>query len=96
MTESPEEKARSAGYVEGRRRTLLNQLSQAISDLLALGAAKQEDPEIQIATLILERQETIAKLRDLCNEYGSNEWPENLHLADIIEYHLVRPMLEEG
>jgi hypothetical protein len=36
-----------------------------------------------------ERAEVITKLRDLCEEHGDNDWPDNLHLSDIIEKHLL-------
>ena len=40
------------------------------------------------AAWILEREDAIAQLRDLCEHFGDNEWSEDLHLADIIEKHL--------
>lgn len=27
-------------------------------------------------------------LRQVCDEFGDNDWPDNLHLADVIEKHL--------
>ena len=38
----------------------------------------------------IERNEAIATLRDVCEEYGDNDWPDSLHLSDIIEKHLRR------
>ena len=38
--------------------------------------------------LMLERKAAIAVLRSICDEHGDNDWPDNLHLADIIEKHL--------
>jgi hypothetical protein len=35
-----------------------------------------------------ERKEAIAKLREVCEEFGDNDWEDSLHLADIIEKHL--------
>lgn len=37
-----------------------------------------------------ERVAAIATLRIECAEYDDNDWPDNLHLADIIEKHLAR------
>jgi hypothetical protein len=37
---------------------------------------------------MIERQEAIEKLRELCDEFGDNDWPDELHLADVIEKHL--------
>lgn len=39
---------------------------------------------------IAEREAAIAALRRLCAAHGDNDWPESLHLADIIEKHLGR------
>ncbi len=38
----------------------------------------------------LERADAIAALRSICEAYGDNDWPDNLHLGDIIEKHLRR------
>jgi len=37
---------------------------------------------------IVEREGAVAKLRELCEEFGDNDWPTNLDLADVIEKHL--------
>ncbi len=37
-----------------------------------------------------ERTEAIAVLRQLCAEYGDNDWEDGLHVADIITKHLGR------
>ena len=37
---------------------------------------------------VVEREEAIAKLRELCEEHGDNDWENDLHLADIIEKHI--------
>jgi hypothetical protein len=38
----------------------------------------------------LERNAAVAMLRQVCDEHGDNDWPDNLHLADVIEKHLWR------
>ena len=88
MSDETVQEAHERGYVEGRRRTLLNQLTQALHDLIGLGTPR--DDLLQVAALTLERQETINKLREVCAAYGDNEWPDNLHLADVVEKHLAR------
>jgi hypothetical protein len=35
-----------------------------------------------------EREMTIVALRSLCAEFGDNDWPDDLHLADVVEKHL--------
>lgn len=42
------------------------------------------------AAWILEREAALRALRDICEHHGDNDWPEELHLADIIEKHLGR------
>lgn len=39
-----------------------------------------------------ERQETLQKLRLICNEFGDNTWPDNLYIPDIIEKFLLRSL----
>lgn len=36
----------------------------------------------------LERQRAIVTLRRICGNHGDNDWPDNLHLADVLEKHL--------
>lgn len=40
----------------------------------------------------IERADAILTLRRICAEEGDNDWPDDLHLSDIIEKHLVRGM----
>jgi hypothetical protein len=44
----------------------------------------------KLDAMIIQREEAIAALRSLCNERdgADNEWPNDLHLADIITKHL--------
>jgi len=39
---------------------------------------------------ISQRERTVAMLRMVCAEHGDNDWPDDLHLADVIEKHLAR------
>lgn len=62
---------------------------QAANDAMLrqlLREAKPGNPE----TWRLERNEAIATLRDVCEEYGDNDWPDDLNMSDIIEKHLRR------
>ncbi len=38
---------------------------------------------------ILEREAVIATLRGVCDRLGDNDWPDDLHLSDIINKHLI-------
>lgn len=57
-----------------------------------LGELGVNDAETQRAAWVAERQDVVNSLRSLCTEYGDNDWSDNLHLADVIEKHLVRPL----
>lgn len=43
---------------------------------------------------VSERQETIKSLRGLCKDFGDNDWPDDLHLADVIEKHLGKYLVD--
>jgi hypothetical protein len=73
-------------YIEGHRRALLGMLRHV------LGALDVYDPEAGAARWVIERQDTVAVLRRICAEIGDNEWPDDLHIGDVIEKHLVRHM----
>ncbi len=53
-----------------------------------------DSPESQKARWIVERENAIAKLRQLCKDFGDNDWPDDLHLGDIIEKHLADKLYE--
>jgi hypothetical protein len=38
--------------------------------------------------MVLEREATIAALRDLCAEHGDNDWEPTAHLADVVSKHV--------
>jgi predicted secreted protein len=48
------------------------------------------EPYDKIAELHAERLAAVIALRELCAEHGDNDWPDNLHLADVIEKHLAK------
>lgn len=86
MPETELEDARDAGYVEGQRRVYIEMLQAALRGL------GRDAPEWNAGRLLKEREEAIATLRGACEEFGDNEWPDDLHLSDIIEKHLWRNM----
>lgn len=69
-------------YEEGRRTAWRRILAECLRQLGYSGGDRQ------MVQLVLEREEAIAMLRDLCREFGDNEWTEDLNLADIIDKHL--------
>ena len=74
------ERAVDEAYMRGRR--------AALSEVL--GAIGREGVAPDVCALRSERLATINALRSLCEEFGDNDWPDNLHLADVIEKHLGR------
>lgn len=58
--------------------------------VLAASELGYDDPLAKAAALIGERADAIVALREVCSEFGRNDWPDNLHLADIIDKNLHR------
>lgn len=75
------------GYTDGVRSAGIVQLHQALKTVLGVSAGV--DAAVMFAKLALERQETIATLRRLLHDLGDDDWPDELHLSDIIEKHLL-------
>lgn len=71
-------------YIRGSRAAWLAMLGEC------LGQLGYDDPEVQRVKWVNERESTVAMLRMVCGDHGDNEWPDNLHLADVIEKHLAR------
>lgn len=71
-------------YERGSRAAWLSMLGECLRHL------GYDDQESQKAAWIKEREETVAALRSACDECGDNEWPYDLHLADVVKKHLVR------
>ena len=56
-------------------------------DLLQL--ALRNLPEAKPESYRMERLDTISWLRTRCELYGDNDWPDELHLIDILDKHLL-------
>lgn len=83
--ETPEQ-AHERGYIEGRQFSDLSRLREVLRSILGMGA--DDDPVVKLSQLATQRLEAVARLREACRRYGDNDWPDNLHLADVIEKHL--------
>jgi len=74
----------------------INEVYYAMGERLALVSMMREIirrlgyEHTKLDVMIIEREEAITSLRSLCNERdgADNEWPNDLHLADIITKHL--------
>ncbi len=75
-------------YIQGTRSAWTAMLHQCLKRL------GYDNPDIQRTSWILEREDVISQLRDLCSEFGDNDWDEELHLADVIKKHLGKYLLE--
>lgn len=71
-------------FINGERSTWRQILHFCLSGL------GYQDPEAKHAQWILERESAIRELRDICKEFGDNDWGADLNLADIIDKHLGR------
>lgn len=49
-----------------------------------------DDPAVGALKWVSEREAAVAALREVCRYHGDNDWPDSLHLADVIEKHLAR------
>jgi hypothetical protein len=71
-------------YERGKRAALLGVLRHVLQELGV------ESTEAGRARWVIERERIVAALRDVCDEYGDNEWSEGIGLDDVIEKHLRR------
>ena len=78
MTESEEK-----FYINGETEALKKMILYCQQKLKGFGVELASDEKFSS-----ERIEIIAILRMLCDDHGDNDWPENLHIADIIQKHL--------
>ena len=74
-------------YMRGQRAAWLSMLRKCLQELGA------DDPIAGQARWVLEREETVAMLRIVCEKHGDNEWDNELHLADVVDKHLDRHLL---
>ncbi len=77
-------------YMEGEGQALKEMIIYCQNKLRAFGIELKTKKEFD-----QERIETIALLRMHCDEYGDNDWDDDLHLSDVIDKHLIRYFEEE-
>ena len=78
---------REHAYMEGSR--------AVARSLLGLLALFLDGDEKQVARLLIARDAARAALRQICEEFGDNDWPDDLHLADVIDKHLARHLRQK-
>lgn len=72
---------------------LLNLALRGLGSMSTVGETPV-DLQLRIGRQEAMRAEFIAALRKVCEDHGDNDWPDELHPADIINKHLL-PYLEE-
>lgn len=80
-------------YEIGRNRAYITVMMDCAREL---GFDGIEALNVARVAWIEERQAAVTALRSLCETFGDNDWPDNLHLSDIIEKHLARPLYRKG
>ncbi len=79
--------AHERGFVAGMRAARVAALRHAAGELGYM------DPITSAAAFAIVHLEQVrACLRRLCSECGDNDWPDDLHLVDVIEKHLLPNM----
>lgn len=74
-------------YQRGYQAALRTMLRMNLANLTG---EDNNQPLIDLARARLERAEAISMLRQVCEEFGDNDWEDNFYLPDIIEKHLWR------
>lgn len=67
---------------DGNRHELLVVLNEVLEHL------GYDCPEVQAVAWVLEREDAVARLREVCAVYGDNNWPATARIGDVIEKHL--------
>jgi len=78
-----------SAYIQGKRVAWAELIRTALREL---GYGPNA---FDVSKLVVEREEAISQLRQLCEDFGDNDWEPGLHLADIIEKHLAKRLYEE-
>lgn len=82
-----------SAYMRGSRAVYQEMLSIALRGLSVEPVPDTPDGmRKRIAQLEMIHAQTIAALREICDEFGNNDWDDDLHPADVIEKHLARPL----
>jgi hypothetical protein len=84
MTEQEEN-----AYLRGERAALVRIMTECARQL------GYEDPLAKAAFLIEQIESAKAKLREACEEFGDPDFEDDLHLADIIDNHLLDHLRSE-
>lgn len=84
LHETGEEQMNEQDYIRGSRMAWLSMLQMCLRELGV------DEPAAGQARWISEREQTVAMLRQVCERHGDNDWDETLHLADVVDKHLMK------
>lgn len=71
-----------ADYEEGRRQVWRQLLQECLKNL------DLSEAQLEGLRWLQEREAALVELRAVCGDFGDNDWPNDLHLADVISGHL--------
>jgi hypothetical protein len=74
-------------YIDGERAAWRMMLGECLRHL-------EPSEEKSRAQLVIELDEARVQLRHLCEEFGDNDFEDDLHLGDAIEKHLGKHLYE--
>jgi hypothetical protein len=82
------EDERDTAYTNGHQRAWLSMMNECIRQL------GYEHAEVIQTRWIRERAELVLTLRAICEDFGDNDWPDDLNLADVMNKHLAKYLHE--
>ncbi len=88
MSDETQEDRDERKWTEGNRAAWRSLLSTAMRHL--------EPADRDRAQLVAELEDVRACLRSLCEDFGDNDWADDLHLGDVIRKHLEPYLGEES
>lgn len=86
------------GYIQGKRRMARDLLNLAFRELDCHEEAFGDDVtaiKLEIARLKSHEEDTRAALRQLSCDLDCNDWPDHLHLADVVEKYIGRSIPDD-
>jgi hypothetical protein len=87
------EEAQDQAWAEGRRSAHRDILRQSLR-ALGFDLTNQDVMLAQVSAMLIEREEAVAQLREICAAFGDNNWARELNLADILDKHLARHLFQ--
>jgi len=82
LKQKEKDQIKELAYTEGSRLAWTTMLRECIRHL------GYENPDVKKIGWIVEREEAIRELRQICEEFGDLDWENDLHLSDIIAKHI--------